>query len=828
MKSVLRILLGIAVLAITSKSTAQTTYYSFATGDWDVATSWTLTSDGSSGAAASAPGGTDNVVIRSGHTITINDTNDNGNETTADALALANVGAFAGSDANAFYHEGDIIVSNGGVLTATVRVMTADVFDVEDGGDFSTTGDLIILGSLDVASTASFDVGDDFILSGNSRTIIDNTSTAGDDLYLDHTDATLCGDGTVNTGNGGGDPTVQYLNSATTAQVCSSFNLTCTSNCGGFASGPPSGGFITGITGPGGVGDATNNQLWLRADDLSLSDGAAVSTWSDVSGNSLTASSSGVSAEEPTFNTNVINGFPSISFDGGDFLNLGNVAGLSLTPGTDSWTFFIVYNVAGATPQGTFFSKATQATRQYQYTIDDNAGTSRFTTFIGGNATVGSVVATNAWFVSSSTNNTTQKDSWTNEGSNFAAAGIGTATEATTDVLIGARRGAGPATGTGFLLTGSITEIAMFDVEVNAAQRIITTNYLAAKYDIALTANDVYDMDDNANGDFDYEVAGIGQAADGTNHTDARGSGVVRMWDPSDLGNSEFIMWGHDNTDISSKDAVDVDGAVIEERLSRVWRLAETGDLGTVSISFDFSVVGNSLGSNLRLLIDRDGDGFDDNDVTPIAGSVAGDVATFSNIDFQDGDRFTIGNTDVTLPLPVELISFDARALGDIVRLDWATASELNNDFFTIERSADGKDWNAILTMDGNGNSDRLLSYSTIDENPRSGISYYRLKQTDYDGQYSYSDTKMVEVDAIAEGMYAMPNPSGGVFTINREVVDLENVRIYDRQGKVVDGYSISNQSQLKVDISTFPEGVYFLSISLDGNHTETIRLIKE
>lgn len=827
MKSAIRLLLCIAVLAATHALSAQTTYYTFATGDWETAASWTLTSDGSSGASATAPGGTDNVVIRNGHTITIDDTDDNGNETTADALALANVGAFAGSGANAFYHTGDIIISNGGTLTATVRIMTADVFDVEDGGDFSTTGDLIILGSLDIAATASFDVGDDFILSGNSRTIINNTTTADDDLYIDHTDAILCGDGTVNTGNGGGTPTVQYLNSATAAQICASFSITCTSNCGGFTSGPPSGGFITGITGPGGVGDASNNQLWLRADDLSLTDGAAVTSWADISGNGLTASSSGVAAEEPTFNTNDVNGFPSISFDGGDFLDLGNVATLNFTPGTDSWSFFIVYNVTGATPQGTFFSKATQATRQYQYTIDDNAGTSRFTTFIGGNATTGSVTATNDWFVSSSTNNATQKDSWSDEGVNFAAQGVGTAVEATTDVLIGARRGSGPTTGTGFLLTGSIAEIAMFDAEINAAQRIIATNYLAAKYDITLTANDVYDMDDNANGDFDFEVAGIGQAADATNHTDARGSGVVRMWDPAGLADSEFLMWGHDDTDISTKDAVDVDGTVIEERLSRIWRVTETGDVGTVSISFDFSTVGNSLGSNLRLMIDRDGDGFVDNDVTPISGSVSGDVATFSNIDFQDGDRFTIGNTDVTLPLPIELISFEARTLGDVVRLDWSTATETNNDLFSVERSIDGKEWQTILTKNGGGNSNKMLRYNAIDGNPQSGLSYYRLKQTDFDGQFTYSDTRMVEVSTIQSVMRASPNPSKDVFTINVEVIDTRGVRLYNSQGKRVNGYTINVQSQLSVDLSNFPAGIYFLSITIEGT-SDTIRLIKE
>ncbi len=819
------------VLLATNVLFSQTTYYSFATGDWEDATSWTLTSDGSSGVAATAPGGTDNVVIRSGHTITIDNTNDNGNQTTANALGLANVGTFAGSGNNAFYHEGDIIVSNGGTLTSTVRMMTADVFSVENGGTFSTGGndDLIILGSLNIASTASFSVGDDFILSGNSRTVIDNTTTAGDDLYIDHTDATLCGDGVVNTGNGGGNPTVQYLNSATTAQVCASFSITCTSNCGGFSSGPPSGGFITGNTGPGGVGDASNNQLWLKADDLSLTDGAAVTSWADASGNSLTASSSGVSTEEPTFNTNDVNGFPSISFDGGDFLNLGNVAALNLTPGTDSWSFFIVYHVTGATPQGTFFSKATAtgSTRQYQYMIDDNAGTSRFTASIGGNFTVGNVVSTNAWFVSSSINDATTKDSWSNESSNFSA-GVGTGSVPTADVLIGARRGSGPTTGTGFHVTGNIAEIAMFDAELNDAQRIIATNYFAAKYGVTLTANDIYDMDDGGNGDFDYEVAGIGQAADGSNHTDARGSGIVRMWDPSDLGNSEFLMWGHDNVGITLTNSIDVDGIIIEERLARVWRVSETGDVGTVSISLDFSTVGSPLGSNLRLLIDRDGDGFSDNDITPIEGSVSNDVATFSNINLQDGDRITIGNMDATIPLPVELITFDVSAGSNTVNLSWATASETNNDFFSIERSSNGKDWNTIIKEKGAGNSNHRLSYHVKDQHPLVGLSFYRLKQTDFDGQFTYSDIKAIEFSGLIGTLYASPNPSKDEFVINVNVKSLNQVNIYDNQGRVVDAVLSRNDSQINVDLSGHRNGIYFLQISDATNSTEVIKLIKD
>lgn len=85
-------------------------------------------------------------------------------------------------------------------------------------------------------------------------------------------------------------------------------------------------------------------------------------------------------------------------------------------------------------------------------------------------------------------------------------------------------------------------------------------------------------------------------------------------------------------------------------------------------------------------------------------------------------------------PLPITLTSFTAQQSGNSVVLNWATATEKNNDHFTIERTADGINYEAIATVQGAGNSDVELSYSTTDNNPLSGTSYYRLRQTDYDG----------------------------------------------------------------------------------------------
>lgn len=95
--------------------------------------------------------------------------------------------------------------------------------------------------------------------------------------------------------------------------------------------------------------------------------------------------------------------------------------------------------------------------------------------------------------------------------------------------------------------------------------------------------------------------------------------------------------------------------------------------------------------------------------------------------------------------LPIELIEFDAEYSEDQTELYWKTATEINNDYFTVERSKDGEQWNKIEYVEGAGNSNEELQYEIKDENPHAGLNYYRLKQTDYDGKYSYSDIIFVD-----------------------------------------------------------------------------------
>lgn len=112
-------------------------------------------------------------------------------------------------------------------------------------------------------------------------------------------------------------------------------------------------------------------------------------------------------------------------------------------------------------------------------------------------------------------------------------------------------------------------------------------------------------------------------------------------------------------------------------------------------------------------------------------------------------------------PLPIELLNFTANLNGNNVALIWATASEINNDFFTVEKSRDGQNFVKAFNVDGAGNSTATIEYVDIDRDPYIGTSYYRLKQTDFDGKSSYSNIVPVEYNPDSDpGISLFPNPS--------------------------------------------------------------------
>jgi Secretion system C-terminal sorting domain len=173
--------------------------------------------------------------------------------------------------------------------------------------------------------------------------------------------------------------------------------------------------------------------------------------------------------------------------------------------------------------------------------------------------------------------------------------------------------------------------------------------------------------------------------------------------------------------------------------------------------------------------------------------------------------------------LPIELVDFSALLKNDrTVELAWQTASEKDNDYFTIERSIDGENWTAIQEIDGAGNSTNLLNYATTDIVSEKGIFYYRLKQTDFDGAYTYSDIRAVVVNQLAIETSVYPNPTNGSFTLTYSE-EKDAPALYTTMGTEAVEYNvIPTNGGFIYDISTLANGIYFLKTT-----TETIKVVK-
>jgi hypothetical protein len=190
-------------------------------------------------------------------------------------------------------------------------------------------------------------------------------------------------------------------------------------------------------------------------------------------------------------------------------------------------------------------------------------------------------------------------------------------------------------------------------------------------------------------------------------------------------------------------------------------------------------------------------------------------TAKVNNLTF--GSASYLGQTGCTnpcIPLPVKLISFTATKDNGNVKISWQTIEEKDNDYYVIERSTDGINFTALTTVKGNKNSTSLISYVQYDDAPYLGISYYRLKQVDMNGSFSYSSIAAVEFDSPTDWMI-YPNPSkDGSFTIASGFTENEvvTVTVTDVTGNRVRYYDNSLYAQ-EMQVSNLSSGLYIVSI---------------
>ncbi len=187
--------------------------------------------------------------------------------------------------------------------------------------------------------------------------------------------------------------------------------------------------------------------------------------------------------------------------------------------------------------------------------------------------------------------------------------------------------------------------------------------------------------------------------------------------------------------------------------------------------------------------------------------------------------------------LPIKLVEFKASPKTDRVLLNWITATETNNDYFTVERSNDGVNFKTLFTKRGAGSSTTTRFYEMVDENPLEGQSYYRLKQTDYDGKYTYSKLQAVKIgknpsesDLVINSI--SPNPFQSDLQISYSVKSKGNVQIslLSSEGKLIESKKISveeGSGTYNFEKTEFLKpGTYFIVVEQNGQR-QTRKIIK-
>lgn len=190
--------------------------------------------------------------------------------------------------------------------------------------------------------------------------------------------------------------------------------------------------------------------------------------------------------------------------------------------------------------------------------------------------------------------------------------------------------------------------------------------------------------------------------------------------------------------------------------------------------------------------------------------------------------------------LPIKLVQFDAKVAGAAVEITWTTAEEKNNDFFSIERSDDGQTFEKIEEIDGAGNSNQILKYKTMDDAPLPGVSYYRLKQTDFDGKFTYSPLRAINrgAETISDepGIEVRsfgPNPFSDQFNVEYKLSQAgeTSIMIFNMSGQVVFETSkfddLGNNSFIYTDDKNLPPANYILQI-INGNEKVSKKIVKK
>jgi len=608
-------------------------------------------------------------------------------------------------------------------------------------------------------------------------------------------------------------------------------------------------------TGPAGIGNCV---LWLKADAGTMNGATTVTTtgaltqWQDQSGNAkhASATTSPFKTQDNSSPEKRMNYNPVVVFDQptdrfqGPYLGMNGTTSLSefyvfqSAPAPNPVANYLAVFALGTDDNGAFNSahRVENSTWSGSYTIYDDAWPLLTDNHL---ASAGSSDS----YYTQSIKNTIY------DGTTYLGYANGTqVTSKTTGLSINAPGNykIGDCEPVGAQSDFSAGEIIIFSSTLNNNQRRKVDTYLAIKYGITLShpyrkANNgiIYSLTG-----YDFNIIGLGRQDNSglyqkQSHTiDDTSRIYLSNLQTTNLANGgtfaadkSFIIMGDNQGLMRNSPAAnaEVPGTCgLYSRLEREWKVTRTNNTEDFSIDFTLNpgaTPASVVLSELRLLVDNDGDFSNGGTTCYFNGDASGTVITYSNpvitvsgistshIDNNNTRYITIGSTNITTPLPVELLKFETTCNNVKPELTWITASEINNDYFTIERSIDAVNFEPIATVSGNANKSTTSHYSWTDGNSINGAVYYRLKQTDFNGVVKYLGVRTITCEQ-SNDISIFPNPFENYLTIqlSENTIYPVKIEVLDYLGKRVHEQIIDN-SETTISLESYSAGSYFVKV---------------
>ena len=330
---------------------------------------------------------------------------------------------------------------------------------------------------------------------------------------------------------------------------------------------------------------------------------------------------------------------------------------------------------------------------------------------------------------------------------------------------------------------GLIAEIIVLDEAPTVAENQKILSYLNNKYGLTTASTDNFINSDGTstwtyNSNYNTMIAGIrrdditaaNRKQSKANNTNAKMTISTQAISATNAANTTQIatdksalVWAQKNgiTRAVSTDASGLAGT-FTQRLSSEWLVKETGTVGNVLVEVDLGglTFDNESADKFGLVVDDDGDFTGGEQTLFIGDNLSGDKVTFNSVSLT-GTKYMAVMNGAVATLPVEILYFEGKHIGSYVMLEWETMAEVNNDYFIVEKSTDGENWEELLTVAGQGNTSEQTYYSQIDINGCEGVCYYKLIQVDFDGKSE--EVKIITLNSTNENaelsISVSPNP---------------------------------------------------------------------